>query len=239
MKSWYTERKQQLDQSLATTIQNGQFVTENKPLAIFLRSWYFWLIQLVPSWKRDVQLGRRKDGLVRYTYSTGMPFIPELNGGLNIPQVYCRSTNGEVHFTDDIIFQPQANGLFRMFVYLQSGVGLLSARKILQKVEEWSGGEIVAGQTPFIIEEYHGREGTEDANVYQLASGEEFAKSPLCNCRPEPAGYDKYLLRDKAKGSFVIVRPDRFIFAACNGEHELRTAVGCMMDVLQGQIFME
>lgn len=176
---------------------------------------------------------------MRYAYSTGMPFIPELNGGLNIPQVYCRSTNGEVHFTDDIIFQPQANGLFRMFVYLQSSAGLPSARKTLQNVEEWSGGEIVAGQTPFIVEEYHGKEGAEDVTVYQLASGEEFAKSPLCNCRPEPAGYDKYMLRDKVKGSFVIVRPDRFIFAACNGEHKLKKAVGCMMDILQGQIAME
>lgn len=171
---------------------------------------------------------------MRYTYSAGMPFVPELNGGLNIPQVFCRSISGEIHFTDDIIFRTRANGLFRMFVYLQSSAELSSARNTLQKVEEWSEGEIVAAQTPFIIEEYHNKEATRGAVVYQLASGEEFTKSPLCNCRPEPAGYDKYLLRDKIKGKFVIVRPDRFIFAACNEEHELKKAIGCMINVLQG-----
>lgn len=228
------ERKQQLDQSLASTIHNGKFVTEGHPLVVSLRSWYFWLIQLVPSWKWDVQLGRRKDGLVRYTHSTGMPFMPEFNGGLNIPQVYCRDVSGKVHFTDDVIFRPQAKGLFRMFVYLQNSAELLAARDTLQKVEAWSRGEIVAAQTPFIVENHHNEEGTMDANVYQLASGEEFTKSPLCNRRPEPTGYDKYLLRDKIKGNFVIMRPDRFIFAACNREHELQEAVGCMLSVLQG-----
>lgn len=233
--AWYKERKQQLDQSLASTIQNGKFVTEGHPLAIFWRSLYFSFIQLVPSWKREVQLGRRKDGLVRYTYSAGMPFVPELNGGLNIPQVYCRSTTGEVHFTDDVVFPLKAKGLFRMFVYLKSSAELLSARDALRMVEEWSQGEIVADQVPFIVEEVdHEKETIEDVNVYQLSSGEEFAKSPLCNRRPRPDCYEKYLLRDKIGGKFVIMRPDRFTYAACNGERELEKAVRCMMDVLCG-----
>lgn len=228
------EHKQQLDQSLASTIHNGKFVTEGHPLVVSLQLWYFWLIQLVPSWKWDMQLGQQKGGLVQYTHSTSMPFIPELNGGLNIPQVYCWDMCGEVHFTDNVIFWPQAKGLFQMFVYLQSSAELLVARNTLQKVKKWSQGEIVAAQTPFIIKNHHNEEAVMDANMYQLASGKEFANSPLCNHWLEPAGYNKYLLQDKIMGSFVIMQPDRFIFAACNGEHELQEAVGCMLNVLQG-----
>lgn len=176
-----------MDISLASTIQNGTFVTEGNPLRVFVRSWYFWLIQLVPSWKRDLQLGRRKDGLVRYTYSAGMPFMPEYNGGRNMAQVYCRSMSGLVHFTDDIIFRENVHGLFRMFVYLSSDTEIVPARDTLQKVEAWSKGEIRANQVPIIVDEIaQGKEMITTDQVYQIASGDEFANSLLCNRRPEP-----------------------------------------------------
>lgn len=234
--AWYQERKQQLDRSLATTIRNGQYVTENNAFKIFQRSWYFWLVQLVPSWKHDMQQGPRKEGLVRYNYSTGMPFVPDLNGGLNIPQVYCRDCNGRVYFTDDIIFRQPATGLFRMFVYMDNSANIPTARKTLKNVEKWSQGEIIADNTPVIVDHVDYEKGviTKDHhNIYQLATGEEFAKSPLCTSRPEPILYDKYQLRDKIGGKFVIVRPDRFIFAACSNESELKRAVESMLKVLQ------
>lgn len=236
LEKWYEERKQQLDQSLAATIQNGKFVTEGHRALIFLRSWYFWLVQMIPSWKREAELGQRKDGIFRYTYSAGMPFIPELNGGLNVPQVYCRSMTGEIHFTDDIFFKPQMKGLFRMLVYLKNSIELESARETLRKVEDWSQGELIANEIPVIVEEMQsGKETIENSNVYQLATGQEFARSHLCDRRPEPIGYDQYLLRDNIKGKFVIMRPDRFIYATCSEETELKNAVGCMMDVLRGR----
>lgn len=165
-----------------------------------------------------------------------MPFIPELNDGLNIPQVYCRSMIGEIHFTDDIFFKPQDKGLFRMFVYLKHSTELQSVRDTLRNVEDWSEGELVGDKIPVIFEEMQpGKGAIEDRNVYQLATGEELAWSPLCDRRPEPIGYDEYLLRDNIKGKFVIMRPDRYTFAACNGKDELEKAVGFMMHVLRGK----
>ncbi|OJJ54673.1 hypothetical protein ASPSYDRAFT_185556 [Aspergillus sydowii CBS 593.65] len=235
LESWYQERKQQLDQSLASTIRNGQFVTESHPLKIFHRSWYYWLVQLVPRWKRDMQLGRRKDGLVRYSHISGMPFVPDLNGGLNAPQVYCSDMSGTVYFTDDIIFRNRDNGLFRMFVYLKSSAEIAAARELLDDVEGWSNREIIADRTPFIVEDVDTKDGIILGKnpVYQVATAEEFAASPLCTRRPAPACYDKYQLRDKVGGKFVIMRPDRFIFAACSGKDDLRRAVDRMLEVLQ------
>ena len=56
-RAWYVERKQQLERSLATTIRNGEMVTEGNWLKIMVRDTMLWLIQLVPSWKRELEKG--------------------------------------------------------------------------------------------------------------------------------------------------------------------------------------
>ncbi|PIG86619.1 monooxygenase [Aspergillus arachidicola] len=207
--AWYRERKQQLERSLASTIENGKFVCEAHFGKILVRDWYLWLVQLVPSWKRHLQLGQRKDGLIRYVHYEGMPFMPGLNGGLNLPQVFCTDTNGKPFFTDDVIF------------------------RFLRAVEELSRGEVAADHVPFVIEKItkHGAE--DDRNLFQIASAEEFAQSPLCRGRPEPAYYEPFLIRTEARAKYIIVRPDRVVFAACEDEQSLKTAMSCMKDILR------
>lgn len=73
--AWYAERKQQLERSLAATIQDGAYVTESDPWKPFVRDWYLWAIQLVPGWKRDLEKGPRNDGMIRYRYQPGMPIF--------------------------------------------------------------------------------------------------------------------------------------------------------------------
>lgn len=41
---WYTERKQQLERSLAATVENGGYVTEGNKLKTFVRDWKLWLL---------------------------------------------------------------------------------------------------------------------------------------------------------------------------------------------------
>lgn len=182
-----------------------------------------------------MQLGRRKDGLVRYRYLSGMPFVPELNGGLNLPQVYCRDINGKVYFTDDVIFRNQDKGLFRMFVYLKNSAEIAAAREVLGDVEAWSDGRLIADQTPFIVEDIEEEDWplTGKYLLYQVATSDEFATSPLCTRRPAPTCYDKHQLGNMVGGKFIIVRPDRFIFAACSERDDLRRAVDRMLEALQ------
>ncbi|KAB8071877.1 hypothetical protein BDV29DRAFT_192953 [Aspergillus leporis] len=66
--AWYQER-----------IENGIFVSEAQPAKIFVRDWCFWL-----------------HGLIRYIHSKGMAFILKLNGGLNLPHVFCKAMSGKV-----------------------------------------------------------------------------------------------------------------------------------------------
>ncbi|KNG87893.1 monooxygenase [Aspergillus nomiae NRRL 13137] len=231
--AWYQERKQQLEKSLATTIENGKFVCEANSSKIFIRDWYLWLAQLFPSWKRHLQLGRRKDGMIRYVHSDGMPFMPDLNGGLNLPQVFCKDMTGNVLFTDDVIFHSKQKSIFRLFVYLRNDEELAHTRAVLREVEELSQSEFAADQVPFVIEDITKRGAGDDKIVFQIASAEEFARSPLCKGRPEPTYYEPFLIRTEVRAKYIIVRPDRVVFAACEDEQSLKTAIGCMKDILR------
>ncbi|KAE8156377.1 hypothetical protein BDV40DRAFT_281295 [Aspergillus tamarii] len=231
--AWYDERKQQLEKSLATTIANGKFVCEANFGKILIRDWYLWLLQLFPSWKRRLQLGRRKDGLIRYVHSEGMPFMPELNGGLSLPQVFCKDMTGKVFFTDDVIFRCKQKSIFRLFVYLLNDEELPLTWTVLRAVEELSQGGFATNQVPFVIENIT-KPGTEDnRNLFQIASAEEFARSPLCRGRPEPTYYEPFLIRTEVRAKYIIVRPDRVVFAACEDEQSLKTAIRCMKDILR------
>ncbi|RAL00156.1 putative monooxygenase [Aspergillus ibericus CBS 121593] len=235
LKAWYKERKQQLALSLATTVENGRMVCETHPLKIFIRDWYIWLIQLIPSWRRQLQHGRRKDAIVRYKHSDGMPFIPDLNGGLYLPQVYCRTMKGEILFTDDAIYSPDSKSLFRLFVYLQDTSDLSSINDTLQDIESWSRGEFNPIHIPIIVENIT-TDLSKPSNIFQIATAEEFSTSPHCNNRPKPLDHDPLLLRNNIQGKYVIVRMDRFIYASCTDEKELRRAVKSMLGYLDGEI---
>ncbi|KAL5000536.1 hypothetical protein BDV10DRAFT_200039 [Aspergillus recurvatus] len=238
LENWYLERKQQLEKSLAITIRNGEFVTESNPLKIFLRSCYLFIMNLVPSWRRQLRLGHRK-GMVRYQFSPGMPFIPGLNGGLCLPQVYCKSRAGTVFFTDDVVFHPSKKGVFQLLVYLEEPSELASARDTVFAIEGYSKGEIRIDDATYLIQDtdwsFDSSDGHNSTNsVYQLASAEDFARSPLCDGRPEPQYYDMYYLGKVLGGrKYVIVRPDRFIFAACSSLEELQRAVAEAAKYLQ------
>ena len=127
--AWYQERKQQLDKSLASTVRNGSMVNTRSVIQGFLRNWALWCIQLVPSWKHHLEQGPRADGPIQYTHLPGMPFLPEMNGGLCFPQTCCTrmSGAGSVQFTDDVIFAEGKKGIFQIVVLLNRLQGLKSA----------------------------------------------------------------------------------------------------------------
>ncbi|KAL5358318.1 hypothetical protein BJX96DRAFT_182823 [Aspergillus floccosus] len=238
LEAWYLERKQQLERSLASTIANGKFVTEANQFKIFFRTCYLFIMNLVPRWRHELQLGRRKEGMVRYCYRPGMPFMPELNGGLCLPQVYCKSVgkNKEVFFTDDVVFSLGKKGLFQVLVYLEQWSELESARETVASMKAVARNDIFVEEATYIIHDMVGEpeRGVENlGSVYQLASGDEFAASQLCEGRPVPRHYDpEYPAKSLRGGKYVIVRPDRFIFAACATREELETAIsaaaGCL-----------
>ncbi|KAK7177862.1 putative monooxygenase [Paraphaeosphaeria sporulosa] len=229
--SWCTERKQSLDRSLASTIENGNYVTESNPRKILIRDWSLWAMQLIPSWKHWLQLGNRRDGMIKYKWEPDkeMAFLPDFKGGVNFPQVYCRQLGpngvGKVQFTDDVIFTEGKKGLFQLVVFLRSDFDFTDACKSILGIDQASAYMLRADEVTFIAngmsnsEDQHGR-------VYRLATAEEFAEDKdLCNGRPPPQFYDPFRMSKEIDNlPFVILRPDRFVFAAADSEMSLLDA---------------
>ncbi|KAJ5627614.1 hypothetical protein N7490_009842 [Penicillium lividum] len=232
LSGWYIERKQQLERSLASTIENGKFVTESNPIKIFLRDWSLFFMHFVPSWRRNLRLGRRREGLVQYQYTPGLPFDPSHKGGICLPQVYLKHADGSkgVFFSDDIIFGEGKKGIFQLLVYLDSQDGLAAA----QEATSWV---IHSAEITYLIgniridAEAVAKSGPR--SIYCLASAEEFAGSPLCLGRPRPEYYDPLWLARALEGNkFALIRPDRFVYAACNEVSELRNVVSEAVEYL-------
>ncbi|KAN0120294.1 FAD/NAD(P)-binding domain containing protein [Hyaloscypha variabilis] len=246
--AWYAERKQQLERSLAATIENGKFVTESNPVKIFFRNWYLWLLQLIPSKKHWLEMGARRYGMIKYEYEPGMAFLPDLAGGSCFPQVYCLPLEAgkiepRVEFTDDIIFAPEKKGLFQLAVLVDKVEELETAAKALQDVEKLSQGILLSSETTFIVHNTLASFGSTstwpvcNGRVVRIATGSEFAADErVCGGRPEPLYYDPYRIKKEVQGRrFVILRPDRFVFAACVDKAQLDIAASRILSVLSGK----
>ncbi|PUU76259.1 putative monooxygenase [Tuber borchii] len=250
---WYSERKQQLEKSLAATIQNGNLCNEPSKIKAFIRNTYFSLIRLWPAWAHQLELGPRAEGMVRYSWTKGMPFLPLLGGGGCIPQVWSAplaegAGKGDI-FTDDAIFRMGKKGLFQVVVLLDSIDDVEDAMMGLAGLDEASSGEVLAEEATFIIHDTSlsdpaarhtiPRDMARNEGIVRIVSAEE---AKVCNDSekvptwPEPLYYNCYRLQEEYAGKrYLIVRPDRFAFAACEGRDELMEAAGMIGKVLRDE----
>lgn len=226
---------------------NGEYVTESNPIKCFIRNVYLWLIQLVPAWKRQLEQGARSHGLVQYTHTEGMPFLPHLRGGLLFPQVYCSSrdsgaaklSDGDISFTDDQIFASKKLGLFQLVVLVKSTHELASLQEELRDLESGPEGWLEPLEATVIVQD--SRAVLSDSNVrrfsfrvVRVATAAEFAASALCENRPAPKYYDECRISKELPGKrYVVVRPDRFVYAACVDKAELVDALSKLKPALQ------
>lgn len=234
LSGWYLERKQQLETSLASTVKNGDMVNSRNPFVIFCRDWGFWLMQLIPSIRRKILLGARAYGPIQYTYLPGMAFLPELGGGCSFAQTFCiellgKKRYGDVQLTDDVVFSPEKTKLFQIVVLLDSLTQTVDADKAIRGLDAISSHLSPTEATMFLrretMDETVDEIGTH--RVFRTATAEEFSNSELCKGRPEPRGYVEGAMWHGVRNKrFVIVRHDRFVFAACDNREELELAAG-------------
>ncbi|ETN37465.1 uncharacterized protein HMPREF1541_07087 [Cyphellophora europaea CBS 101466] len=248
--SWYTERKQQLEVSIANTVTNGNLCTTRNQVTIFFRDWILWFMQQFPAWRKQLELGPRVDGMVRYKWAPGMAFLPDDFGGRCLPQVYCRplfistkSTDPGVRFTDDVIFGADKKMLFQLVLLVDNLSAAKKALLDLQAVdlERVSKGMLSGKEATCITHDSSLEPDDVDEplipfkqQLYRIATAEEFAATEaLCRNRPEPIGYNMYQMREAMKGRrYVIVRPDRFVFAACGTVEGLVQACAAIEDAV-------
>ena len=172
--------------------------------------------------------------MVRYQWEDGrgMAFLPTLGGGGNFPQVYAAPLNGQlkeqkVFFTDDLIFPTTKSGLFQVVVLLLSVESAALVDEALSGLGEISGGCLEDDKAAIFINTTESR-GLDSSRrkACRLATADEFAADPvLCAGRPEQIGYDPYLMsKEVGVDKYIILRPDRFAFAACDTRSELEYA---------------
>jgi len=191
----------------------------------------FRFMQAIPSLNRTLEKGPRAVGMIRYKWREGLPFLGDAHGGTSLPQVYCapvspRSKNSGVRFTDDVIFARDKVGLFQLVILLDNLHGLDHTRSVILGLDKLSGGYVLSDEATFIVRNalVGGVPSDIDDDVFRLATAEEFAADEiLCKGRPVPQYYDMNQISKDLDGKrFVIVRPDRFVYAACHTAAQLQ-----------------
>jgi hypothetical protein len=255
-RGWYLERKQQLERSLASTIDNGNYCNEPSKFKAFLRNWLLWLIQLVPSWKYDLELGPRKAGMTRYDFTPDTPFLPNFRGGISFPQVFAAPIDQPAPslpmFTDDIIFSKQKRGIFQVVALIRSLEQLRSVqRDIISLGAKYDkDGIVYLAETTYIVhDQAHASlqassflvSPVTSENVVRVVSAEEYTAAGDTEeavtkgfPRPAPLYYDpERICNDLGKDiSLAIVRWDRIVFASCTDLVQLEAALRLIEDVL-------
>lgn len=207
-------------------------MTEDDPLKVFIREWYMWAIQLVPSWRRELKKGARALGMTKYRYSPGLGFIGEMGGGLNLPQVYAYNFRTQkVCFTDDLIFSTGKTGLFQLVILPNNIKEIEPLTRDLPDINHLSENLILSEEATVLIQSTKASLSPAEISIPQqiarIAPGDEFAADPeLCKNRPPPIGYDELRIQKEVRGKkYVILRPDRFVFAACDTPAQLKEAI--------------
>ena len=207
-------------------------VNSKNPLMIFLRDWGFWVAQLIPAVRRRLELGARIYGPAKYKYSDGMGFMEELGGGVSFSQSFCvkvgvHMEHARVQFTDDVIFAPQKKSLFQIVVLLNDLAQLTDAQAQLHGLSSICSHLSPEEATYFLPQNIPSagmatKEFEGDGQLFRVASATEFSHSDLSTGRPEPEGYrEDDMWRGVKHKTFVVLRLDRFVFAACSGRTEL------------------
>ena len=181
----------------------------------------------------------------RYQYAPGLAFIGEMGGGLLVPQAYVFNFRRQkVEFSDDLIFSPEKQGLFQLVILPDDVTQLEPPARDLNDLTFLSNGLLLPIEATIIIQSTQATlpMAPDNTSVYQhqihhitrLATGDEFAASPtLCKNRPPPIGYDPMRMRKEVAGKkYVIIRPDRFVYAACDTVMELKQAVSKLSNAL-------
>ncbi|GKZ25812.1 hypothetical protein AbraIFM66951_000787 [Aspergillus brasiliensis] len=227
---WYRERKQQLDKSLAATVRNGDMVNTKSALQGLIRDWALCSMQCIPSWRHWLELGPRAEGPVQYAHEPGLPFLPDMSGGGCFAQTYCvavSDTQSRVYFTDDAIFAASKKCPFQVVVLLPHLEALTPTLSELEGIEPVAPRLLSFSEATIFVPRKSVPPGAEAPNdrLYRSATAEEFGRSKLCNGRPFPRGYKEDLMWQSMAGKrYVILRSDRFVFAACKTAAELVVA---------------
>lgn len=222
--AWEAERRSQIKQALDVTMERGELFDEANTLKILWRDWMLWILQRTPIVKDRMHESGKV--IPRYDYAEGMAFFPNSQGGIMFSQVYLRTADDTLMFSDDMIFAHGKQSLFQLVLLndsleqVREAMGELRCVRVAKQIIE---------EASYIVQDL----GLQPAQlkigclrVARTASADEFNDSPLSKGRMPAVGYNPHVWRSQHAGRrYVVVRPDRFVFAACKDVMELAIAL--------------
>ncbi|KAJ6096559.1 hypothetical protein N7486_007305 [Penicillium sp. IBT 16267x] len=225
LEGWYSERCQQFEKSLNTTLRNGQMVSSANPVQNFIRDWAFRVMQLIPplsiNWNSDPGVRARSGTPTRMAYCVELV-----------------KPNNRVRFTDDVIFSKEKTKLFQIVILLDKPTEAMAAIQKMDGIDDFSDGHLSVKEATLLVRANDclpsdESNGSTSPSLFRTATSEEFKQSDLCIGRPEPLGYNDSQIWNVMKGKrFVIVRHDRFVYAACDTQAELVQAAKSLEKIL-------
>jgi hypothetical protein len=176
---------------------------------------------------------------VRYKHQPGLPFLPDAHGGVLLPQVYAWDFKSDkVKFSDDLLFDSHKKALFQLLLLPESAK---EAQHLLATIEKFPRHKFLdSGDATILIQNYNVQSTQiqvllgKKVSVARVATGDEFAADPvLCRNRPAPKYYDPLRIsKELGNMKFVMVRPDRFVYAAVRTGDELVQALSTLTETL-------
>lgn len=167
-----------------------------------------------------------------------MPFLQELNGGLCLPQTYCTklSGTGPVQFTDGVTFSEGKNRIFQIVVLLHGFDEFKPATDYLDGIEgnvscRLARQHFLSLLCPFIHLQMI-KNWTLSMPDYIARSAQKNLRSPTC-VKPVLChmGIMRLMWESKASKRYVLLRPDKFVFAACSTKAEFEQAVRTLVEM--------
>ena len=157
-----------------------------------------------------------------------------MGGGKTFPQVFCAPFGSPFgasrpFFTDDVIYghgTTAKTALFQLVVLLDTIAEASMAIQDLTGLAEVYNRAICVQEATYLVVDSSGGDIVAKVNLegaWRLVTAQEYDVA-LWHGLPEPLGYDAGRLRRDVKEKYVILRPDRLIFAACRTLRELEVA---------------
>lgn len=233
--TWESERRSQIKQALDATMERGALFDEASPLKILWRDWMLWILQRTPIVKD--QMHESGKVLPKYDYSEGMAFFPYSQGGMMFSQVYLRTAEGTVLFSDDMIFSLGKRSLFQLVVLASSSSEVQELAEELRRVRV---AKQMVEEASYVVQDLNvepTKLEKKGLKVARIASADEFNWSRLSEGRMPVLGYDPHLWRSQHAGRrYIVVRPDSFVFAACKDVMELANALRAVERIMDGGV---
>ena len=226
--AWYEERKQQVDQcklvyvlialnlfvlALALTVFNGNMVCQRSIILSTARNVILKMLCSSSNYFRETLEASSRGKMMKYRYQKGLCFLEQKQAGVYLPQVHAWQ-KGKHMMTDDILFSKSKDTHFFQLLILAETLD--KARNIASQLsklatQQLSRDMLDAKYATYLISERKSAENQNSSDKFIFVmSSEEYEKQGF---EPTLPGYNGERIRNEVKGAtFVVVRPDRFIF---------------------------